>query len=152
MGRFWALLGNQQFLLLSQLRLVFTTTTYGLYFPQHWNPELCSLAWGWDLLPTRCLPDFYPPHMNVGLCVWRAASAVSQPLACRGHTVPSSPQFPVSTLPACLDEYSFFKSLVVRLQYSSIFLQFWVFFILKSVVILFMVVQGGKVYLPMPPS
>ena len=40
-------------------------------------------------------------------------------------------QLPVSTPPTGLDEYVFFKSLVVRLPYSSIFCQFWWFFAFK---------------------
>ena len=38
------------------------------------------------------------------------------------------PQPPVSAPPTGLDECFFFISLVVRLPYSSIFCQFWVFF------------------------
>ena len=36
--------------------------------------------------------------------------------------------------------------------YSSIFCQFWLLFVFKFVVALLLVVRGGKVYLPMPPS
>ena len=46
----------------------------------------------------------------------------------------------------------FFNSLVVRLPYSSIFCQFWLFLIFKFVVVLLLVVRGGTVCLPMPPS
>ena len=53
--------------------------------------------------------------------------------------------------PAGLDECFFFNSLVVRLTYSSIFYQFWLFFVFKFVVLL-LVEQGGRVCLPMPPS
>ena len=41
----------------------------------------------------------------------------------------------------------FFNSLVVRLPYSSIFCQFWLFFVFKFVVILLLVVWVGTVYL-----
>ena len=43
-------------------------------------------------------------------------------------------------------------SLVVRLPYSLISCQFWLFFVFKFVVVLLLVVGGGTVYLPMPPS
>ena len=41
---------------------------------------------------------------------------------------------------------------VVGLPYSSIFWQFWLFFVFKFVVVLLFVVQGGTVCLPTPPS
>ena len=59
---------------------------------------------------------------------------------------------PISAPPTGLDECFFFISLVVRLPYSSVFCQFWLFFVFKFVVVLLLVVQGGTVYLPMPPS
>ena len=61
------------------------------------------------------------------------------------------PQLPVSIPPASLDECFFFNSLAVRLPYSLIFWQFWLFFVFKFVVVLLLVVRGGTVYLPMPP-
>ena len=64
----------------------------------------------------------------------------------------SPPQLPVSALPTGLGECAFFNSLVVGLLYSSIFWQFWLFFVFKFVVVLLLIVQGGKVYLPTPPS
>ena len=65
----------------------------------------------------------------------------------------SSPLWPpISTPPTHMDEYCFFKSLLVRLPYSSIFWQFWVFFVLRVVVIILVVPPGGKVSLPKPPS
>ena len=51
---------------------------------------------------------------------------------------------PISTPPFDLDECFFFKSLVVKFPYSSIFWQFWLFFVFKFVVVL-LVVQGGSV-------
>ena len=66
--------------------------------------------------------------------------------------------WPAATLPpvlfaplTSLDECFLFNSLVVRLPYNSTFWQFWLFFGFKFVVFL-LVVQGGKVYLPTPPS
>ena len=57
----------------------------------------------------------------------------------------SLPQLPVSTPPTNLDECFFFNSLVVGLTCSWIFWQFWLFFVFKFVVVLLLVVQGGKV-------
>ena len=59
---------------------------------------------------------------------------------------------PVFTSPTSLDECFFFNSLVVGLLYSSIFCQFWLFFVFKFVVVLVLVVQGGIMCLLMPPS
>ena len=73
---------------------------------------------------------------------------VLQPLPCWQH---SPRQLPISAPPAGLDE-CFFNSLVVGLPYSSIFWQFWSFFVFKFVVVLPLVVQGSKMYLPMPLS
>ena len=53
---------------------------------------------------------------------------VFQPPPCRKS---SPPQLPVSAPPTFLDECFFFISLVVRLPYSSIFCQFWLFFVFK---------------------
>ena len=58
----------------------------------------------------------------------------------------------VLSTPAGLDECFFLNSLVVRLPYILIFWKFCLFFIFKFFVALHLVVQGGKVYLPMPPS
>ena len=63
-----------------------------------------------------------------------------------------STQLTVSTPPTSVDEYFFFNSLVVGLPYSSMFCQFWLFFVFKFVVVLLLVVQGGTECLPMPPS
>ena len=62
----------------------------------------------------------------------------------------SLPQLPVCTPPTGLDE-CFFNSLVVGLPCGLTFWQFWLFFVSKLIVIL-LVVQGSKVFLPMPLS
>ena len=59
---------------------------------------------------------------------------------------------PIPASPTSLDECFFFNSLAVRLPYSSIFWPFWLFFVFEFVVVLLLVVQGGTVCLPMPPS
>ena len=55
---------------------------------------------------------------------------------------------PFSAPPNGLDECFLFISLVVGLPYSSIFCQFWLFFVFKFAVVLLLVVQGGTVCLP----
>ena len=66
--------------------------------------------------------------------------------------LPISAWLPISVSPTTLDECFFFNSLVVRLPQSSIFCQFLLFFGFKFVVVLLLIVRGGKVYLPTPPS
>ena len=62
----WTLLRDRQFLLPPQPPLVFTDRNYKALFSWCWNPELCSLAWGWHRSLPRCPPDFSPLHVNVG--------------------------------------------------------------------------------------
>ena len=112
---------------------------------------------------------FISPHWNPGLQSQSRSPVVPPGLsACKcgtGHQPPPCPIFqplsrqeiappwlPISTPPTHLDECFFFNSLVVGLPYSLIFWQFWLFFAFKFSVVLFLVVQGGKVYLPMPAS
>ena len=58
---------------------------------------------------------------------------------------------PISVLPTCLDECFFLNCLVIRLSYSLIFCQFWLFFVFKFVFPIF-IVWRGTLYLPMPPT
>ena len=73
---------------------------------------------------------------------------LGRPLPCHKSSVP---WLPISTPPTSLDECFFFNSLVVGLLYSLIFWQFWLFFVFKCVVLLF-IVWWGTVHLPTPPS
>ena len=57
------------------------------------------------------------------------------------------PLLPTSAPPTSLDECFFFNSLVVMFNFLSVL----VVFVFK-VVVLLLVVRGGKVYRPMPPS
>ena len=59
---------------------------------------------------------------------------------------------PVSSPPTGLYECFFFYYPIVRLSYSSIFCQFWLFFVFKFFVVLLLVVTGGAVCLPTPPA
>ena len=70
---------------------------------------------------------------------------VCQPLPCRES---SPPWLPVSTPPPGLDECFFFISLVVRLPYSWIFCQFWLFFVFKFLLSFFWLFEEAQcVYL-----
>ena len=69
-------------------------------------------------------------HSNVGLPSPQAAALLRV----------LSAQLPISAAPTGLDECFFLNSLVVRLPYSLIFCQFWLFFVFKFVVVLLLVV------------
>ena len=149
------------------------------YIPGSWGSLQRTLLWGWEfLLPPQTAPPqvFYSQkfwgfsHTGTLGCVVCLAPQlflpvylhvnrdrpVHQPLPCPPRLSASSllrvlsAQLPVSTPPTSLDERVLFNSLVVRLPYSSIFWQFWLFFVFKFVALL--VVRGGRVYVPMPPS
>ena len=88
----------------------------------------------WGLLAAAWPTLFYnpPPH-------W-----VRQP---QPFCESSRLRLPISAPPTRMDECFFFISLVVGLSYSLIFCQFWLF-----IVVLLLVVRGGAVCLPIPPS
>ena len=96
-------------------------------------------------------PLFLPVYLcvNVGPRVLLAAALpprwVCQPLRCRNS---SPPRLPISAPPTGLDECFFFISLVVRLPYSSIFCQFWLFFVFKLLLSFFCLCKEAQcVYL-----
>ena len=55
-----------------------------------------------------------------------------------------SAQLPISAPPTGLDECVFFNSLVVRLPYSLIFCQFWLFFAFKSLLSFFWLCEEAQ--------
>ena len=137
-------LRDQQFLPLPHPPMVFTARSYEALFSWPWNPGLRGLAGHAGMARSPGVPpSLYPPQVNVGPPIPQAVStaALLQP----PHHILAAPF-------TCLDECFFFKSLVVRLPYSLVFWQFWLYFVLRLVVILPMVLQGGKACLPMPPS
>ena len=121
------------FLLQPQAPQVFTARGFEALFPA------LELWVAWSVL--------LPSYSSRFICMQMWDHLVCQPLPHPPHP-PAAPLCP----PVSLDECFFFNSLVVRLPYSSIFWQFWLFFVFKFVVVLLLVVQGGKVYLPTPPS
>ena len=74
--------------------------------------------------------------------MWNCPPQSSSRCLCQ---VSSPPKLPISIPPTGLNECFFFNSLVVRLPYSSIFWHFWLFFVFKFVVVLYLVVGGGSV-------
>ena len=96
------------------------------------------------------------PFVSPGLSACKGGTAS----LCHSHLVLqllpwllfSPPWLPIFSPPTSLDECFFFNSLVVGLPYSSIFCQFLLFFVFNFVVVFLSVVEGGKLYLPTPPS
>ena len=104
----------------------------------------------WSVSLPSCSSQFI--HMHFGT-TWSASYRLIHPILQLLPCCASSlPQLPVSAPPTSWNECFFFNSLVVRLLHGSIFWQFWLFFVFKFVVVLLLVTQGAKVYLPMPPS
>ena len=90
------------------------------------------------------------------LCGLQAAAwpaPFHNPPPCWVHQLPpcresSPPPLPISTPPTGLDECFFFISLVVGLPYSSIFFQFWLFFVFKLLLSFFWLCEEAQcVYL-----
>ena len=136
-----------EFFLLPHPPHIFTARGFDASFSWCWNPGLQGLS----------RSPVIPPGWSARECgtVWSVTcypTPQNPPLPPATACPKSSPpQLPISAPPTSLDECFFFKSLVVRLPYSSIFWQFWLFFVFKLVVILLLVVQGSKAYLPMLP-
>ena len=117
--------------LLPQPPQVFPVRDLRLYFPalEPWV--------GRSVLLSRCSSLFIHMQMwDCPLCQHLPTPVLQQP---PWHQS-SPPELLISTPPTGLNECFFFNSLVVRLPYSSIFWQFWVFFFFKFVVVLFLVV------------
>ena len=109
------------------------------------EPGMHGLAWRWNGLLPRYPPSFHLPQVNVGLPVLPAAATTA--LLPLPHCVLQTPA-PCNHL----DEYCLFKSWLWDFHTVKFFWQFWLYFILRLVVILLMAVQEGEVCLPTPPS
>ena len=123
---------------------VFSHRFWGFISPR-WSPRLHGLSHS----------PVVPPGIFAREC--GTARSASHHLAHQVLQLPPClksclPQLPISAPPTGLDECFFFNSLVVGLSCSLIFWQFWLFFGFKFVVVLVLVVQGGTVYRPTPPS
>ena len=87
---------------------------------------LCANVGPWGLPATTLwglLAAAWPAPFHNPLPSW-----VRQPPPCHESSLPL---LPISAPPTGLDECFFFISLVVGLPYSSIFCQFWLFFVFK---------------------
>ena len=99
------------------------------------GPQGLSATTLWGLLAAAWPAPFYNPPPR-----W-----VCQPPPCRKS---SPPWLLVSALPTGLGECFFFISLVVRLPYSLIFCQFWLFFVFKLLLSFFWLCEEAQcVYL-----
>ena len=140
-----------------------------------------TLWWGWEFIPLRQPPQVFTargfealfprpgtlgymvclasrvflrvyPHANVGPHGLPATTLPTPILQLPPCHRSSLPQLSIFAPPTSLNKCFFFNSLVVSLLYSSIFWQFWLFFVFKFVVVFLLVVWGGKVNPPMPLS
>ena len=92
-----------------------------------------------QLLPCRPIAA-WPALLNNPPPRW-----VRQPPPCLGSSLP---WLPVSAPPTGLGECFFFNSLLVGLPYSSIFCQFWLFFVFKLLLSFFWLCEKAQcVYL-----
>ena len=105
-------------------------------------PDTRTLDCGVCLIPQLFLPVYL--HTNVGPRVCQLIPhPVLQPLPC---CVSSLPRLPISTPPTGLGE-CFFNSFVVGFPQSSVFWQFWLFFVFQFVVILWLCKEAQCIYL-----
>ena len=91
-------------------------------FPQRLFPHAGTLGFAVCLAPHLFLP-VYPPSLL----------ATALPTQSSSHCLAT---LHISAPPTNLNEYFFFNSLIVGVPYSSIFWQFWLFFVSKFVVLL----------------
>ena len=147
---FWCI---WEFLLLPQPSQFFSVRGFEALFP-HTGTLSCVVS---VLLPS-CSVQFFHTQMwdhllhqlpSPSVAATTLPSLVLQPLPCHESSLP---WLCICTPPTGLHECFFFNSLVLELPYSSVFWQFWLFFVFKFVVILLLVAQGGKVYIPTFPS
>ena len=145
--------GWEFLLLLPQLLWVFSIRGLRLYFPEPWVSGLlrsplfvpvyiCTNVGQQSLAVTTLwglLAAAWPAPLHNPPPLW-----VLQPPPCHESC---APRLPVSAPPTGLDECVFFISLVVGLPYSSIFSQFWLFFVFKLLSFFWLCEEAQCVYL-----
>ena len=136
------------------------------YILEPHGPFQWTLLWDWEFLPLLKPPQLFlikglqlyfplleswvvqsvwlPSCSSQFICIYTWSASCRLPVS---HLCPT-----VSTPPTSLDECFFFNSLVFGLLYRLIFWQFWLFFLLKFVVVLVLVVRGSTVCLTTSPS
>ena len=107
-------------------------------FPPRWNSGLCSLLPGPPTAASPASCSFAHPAPQSATSLGPPAAALPQVLSAR---------MPISAPPTGLGECFFFISLVVRLPYSSIFCQFWLFFVFKLLSFFWLCKEAWCVYL-----
>ena len=114
--------------------------------------RFCSPAVPSGLSMRECGAAGSAPHHLVGSASCSLACPVPQSATLLGPPASTLPQvlstrLPVSAPPTSLDECFFFISLVVRLPYSLIFCQFWLFFVFKLLSFFWLCEEAQCVYL-----
>ena len=127
---------------ISGLRLYFPAVEPWVTLPRALLGSSCS-PWFictpvWDFLLHQALPCWVRQLLPCPLrsTILLLAGSACCRLACPSPLATASlgvlpTQLPIFTPSTILDECVFFNSLVVRLSYSSIFCQFWLFFVFK---------------------
>ena len=116
-------------------------------------PHSGALGWAVRFAPQLFLPVYL--HSNVGPPTPVVTASTAPPAAALHNPVLLPPtchesfsaQLPRFTPPTSLNECVFFNSLVVRLPYSSIFCQFWLFFVFKLLSFFWLFEEAQCVYL-----
>ena len=132
----WTLLWDWEFPPSAQPPQVFTTRDFEALFP------LVGTL-GCTVCLTLQLFLLVYPYANVGPPDLSAAAPPSWSTSHHLIVHPLCP--PISTPPISLDECFFFNSLVVVLLYTLVFLQFWLFFVFKLLVVFLLFVWGHSV-------
>ena len=119
-----------------------------------WNPHRFFTARGFEsLVSLHWNPGFH--GLSRSPVAPSSLSACECRITCMVHhlALPRILSAPATHLcPSYHSGWMFLSLLGCRTSMQMIFCQFWLFFAFKLVVILLLVVQGGKVFLPMPPS
>ena len=98
--------------------------------------------------PLQFLPVYLCVPPGLSMCECGATGSISHHLVgSTSRCTSSPPQLPISAPPTGLDECFFFISLVVRLPYSLIFCQFWLFFVFKLLLSFWLCKEAQCVYL-----
>ena len=132
----WTLLWGVEFLPPMQSPQVFSVRGFEGFFSQCWNPGLHGLSHSQFFLLVYLHKNVGPP-LSISWCL---ASPIppATALLCILST-PAAHLAPPTGLNKCV-----FNSFIVRLPYSSIFWQLWLFFVFKFVVVLFWLCEEAQ--------
>ena len=136
----WTILWDSQFLPPPKPNRFLQPEVFRLYFLS--TGTLGCMVY---LAPQLFLPVYL--HANVGAPApptTTLPALVLQVLPCLEYSLPG---LPLSTPPTGLDECFFFNSFIVRLPYSSIFWQFWLFLFLNLLLSFWLCKEAKCIYL-----